>query len=133
MTGVQTCALPIYEQLIAEHGGASSDHDDRLLDAALARPPARWSHADSGVFRLAAAYAFGVAREQPFRDGNQRVALTLAGVFLEINGWRLQAAETDAATNTRALAAGELDEGAYAMWLEEASVGLVVPAPSLRA
>ena len=114
--------LAIHEQLIAEHGGAAGTHDEERLGAALARPLHRHSYEASDVFRLAAAYAFGIARDHPFRDGNKRVALTLAGVFLEMNGWRLAADEADAATMTIALAAGELDEGAYAMWLEGACV-----------
>ena len=119
-------ASAIHGELVAVYGGAGDVPDAARLEAALARP--RQRHADSGpaesadIFRLAAAHAFGVARDQPLPDGNERLALTLAGVFLELNGWRLEATEIDAASVTRALAAGELDEGAYAMWLEEASV-----------
>ena len=120
----RTLVLALHEQFASEHGGVSDAYDERRLEAALARPRTRQAYEDSSVFRLAAAYAFGIAREQPFPEGNPRVALTLAAVFLEMNGWRLQATEADAGTNTVALAAGELDEGAYAMWLEAASAPL---------
>ena len=119
----------VHEQLIVEHGGATGEHDEGRLSAALARPLHRHAYESSGLFRLAAAHAFGIARDHPFRDGNKRVALTLAAVFLELNGWRLEATESDAATMTIALAAGELDEGAYAMWLEGAAVPLVPEVP----
>ena len=119
-------ASAIHGQLVAVYGGAGVPPDAARLEAALARP--RQRHEDSGpaeradIFRLAAAHAFGIARDCPLPDGNARLALTLASVFLELNGWRLEATETDAASVTLALAAGELDEGAYAMWLEEACV-----------
>lgn len=114
----RTAVLSIHEALIAEHGGATGPLDDGKLDAALARPKHRHAYDQASVFRLAAAYAFGIARDHPFRDGNKRVALTLAGVFLELNGWSLAAPEAEAATMTIALAAGEMDEPAYATWLE---------------
>lgn len=119
-------ASAIHGQLVGVHGGATHTPDAARLEAALARPRKR--HADAGaserpeVLRLAAAHAFGIARDRPLPEGNERLALTLAGVFLELNGWRLEATEADAAGVTRALAAGELDEGGYALWLEEACV-----------
>jgi death-on-curing protein len=113
-------------QLLALHGGTTDALDEARLEAALARPRRRHREAGSdeglSIFRLAAAHAFGVARDRPLPDGNGRLALTLAGVFLELNGWRLEATEADAASVTLGLAAGELDEGAYALWLEEACV-----------
>jgi death-on-curing protein len=130
-----TLASAIHDQLVALHGGAPHAPEASRLEAALARP--RQRHADAGaneradVFRLAAAHAFGLARDRPLPDGNDRLALTLAGVFLELNGWRLEATEADAVSVTRALAAGELDEGGYALWLEEACVPRG-PAPPRR-
>jgi len=119
-------ASAIHGQLIAAHGGSAHAPDATRLEAALARPRQRRGDAGADarpdLFRIAAAHAFGIARDRPLPDGNERLALTLAGVFLELNGWRLEAAETDAASVTRALAAGELDEGGYALWLEEACV-----------
>ena len=117
----RTAVIVIHELLIAEHGGATGPVDEAKLDAALARPKHRSAIEDADVFRLAAAYAFGIARDHPFRDGNKRVALTVAGVFLELNGWRLEAPEAEAVAMTVALAAGEVDEAAYATWLRSAS------------
>ena len=114
----RAAGLAIHEMLIAEHGGAAGPFDEAKLDAALARPLHRHTYENPDLFRLAAAYAFGIARDHPFRDGNKRVALTLAGVFLELNGWVLVAPEAEAASMTIALAAGDMDEAAYAAWLE---------------
>ena len=115
----RSAVLAIHELLIAEHGGATGPVDEAKLDAALARPRHRHAYepSESDMFRLPAAYAFGIARDHPFRDGNKRVALTLAGVFLELNGWRLDAPEPEAAAMMIALAAGELDEPALAAWI----------------
>lgn len=112
--------LAIHDRLIAEHGGALGAVDTARLDAALARPRHRHAYEGADVFRIAAAYAFGIARDHPFRDGNKRVALTLAGVFLELNGQQLIAPEADAAQITIALAAGDVDEAGYAAWLRSA-------------
>ena len=122
----------IHDQLLAQYGGAAGALDPVQREAALARPRQRHAEQGSNVFRLAAAHAFGIARDRPLRDGNDRLALTLAGVFLELNGWRLEATEADAASVTLALAAGELDEGAYAMWLEETCVRQRPGAPARR-
>ena len=113
--------LAIHDILITEHGGATGPVDDARLDAALARPRNRHAYEHADLFQLAAAYAFGIARDHPFQDGNKRVALTLAGVFLERNGRRLEASEAESAAMTIALAAGDVDEAAYADWLRSSS------------
>jgi death-on-curing protein len=109
--------LAIHERLLAEHGGAPGLRDEGLLDAALASPMNRHAYEDADIPRLAAAYAHALARNHPFADGNKRVALTVAGVFLELNGFRLEASEQDAAQATTALAAGEIGEPEFASWL----------------
>ncbi len=86
------------------------------LSPGRARDP---RHPHRGARRRA--YAFGIARDHPFPDGNKLVALTLAGVFLERNGWRLGAPEAESAGMTIALAAGDVDEAAYADWLRSSS------------
>ena len=113
--------LAIHERLIAEHGGAAGLRDLHLLESALASPRNHETHADADTFRLAAAYASALTRNHPFHDGNKRVALTAAGVFLELNGYRLAASELDAAGAARALAERAMDEVAFADWLRRSS------------
>lgn len=113
--------LAIHERLIAEHGGATGLRDERLLESALASPLNHLAYADADIFGLAAADATALTRNHPFHDGNKRVALTAAGVFLEMNGYRLSASELDAAGAARALAAREIDESAFADWLRRSS------------
>ena len=114
--------LAIHERLIAEHGGAAGLRDERLLESALASPLNHLAYADADLFGLAAAYASALTRNHPFHDGNKRVALTAAGVFLEMNGYRLIASELDAAGATRALVERAMDEAAFAEWLRRSSV-----------
>jgi len=111
--------LAIHERLLAEHGGATGLLDEGRLDAALASPKNHRAYARADVPRLAAAYAF--IKNHPFADGNKRVALTVAGVFLELNGFRLIASEQEAAQSITALAAGEIAETEFAAWLRLSS------------
>ncbi len=94
--------------------------DQALLESALARPLNLISYESmSDVPRLAASYAFGIARNHPFADGNKRTALIAVAVFLSLNGFRLTADQVDAYNAIIALASGELDETAFADWIRE--------------
>jgi len=114
-------ALAIHEALLAEHGGATGIRDLGLLEATLAAPKNRAAYRNADIVRLAAAYASATARNHPFVDGNKRVALTLAGVFLELNGYRLEAQEDEAAQAVRALSDREIDEAQFGRWLRARS------------
>lgn len=109
--------LAIHERLLAEHGGAGGILDEGSLDSALAAPRNRFLYEQADVFRLAAAYAQAFTRNHSFRDGNKRVALTAAAVFLERNGYLLGASERDAATAMVALVERKMDEVGLADWL----------------
>jgi death-on-curing protein len=113
--------LALQEQLLAEFGGLGGVRDEALLDSALNRPQQLFHHDKPGRFELAAAYASGLVRNLPFLDGNKRIGFTTAIVFLEINGCDFIASEAEAALKTLALAAGELDEAGYALWLKSNS------------
>jgi death-on-curing protein len=118
--------LAIHEKLLAEHGGAPGLLDEGLLDAALASPKNHFAYERADILRLAAAYAYALTQNHPFADGNKRVALTVAGVFLELNGFHLGASEQDAAQATRALSSREIDEVEFAAWLRACSSKLHV-------
>ncbi len=109
--------------LLAEHGGLPGIRDQALLDSALARPKQKAACGiDTSIFELAAAYSFGLARNHPFMDGNKRIALTIAAVFLELNGFSLDAAEAEAVLMYRQLAAGTLTEDELAIWIRDSSI-----------
>jgi death on curing protein len=110
--------LLLHGETLAEHGGAPGIRDEGLLESALGRPISQYAYGGvSDIIQLASAYAFGIARNHPFMDGNKRAALIAAGVFLRLNGKRLQADKVDAYRATFALAAGEISEDEFAAWL----------------
>jgi death-on-curing protein len=111
--------LILHAQSLAEHGGAEGIRDMGLLESAMMRPQNVFAYGTPDVHLLVAAYAFGVAKNHPFVDGNKRAAFLASGLFLELNGQRLEA-DPDAATSAMlALAAGELTEDEFAAWLRD--------------
>ena len=107
----------LHEQSLAEFGGPAGARDEGRLDSALGKPQNLFAYGKPTLFQLAASYAFGIVRNHPFVDGNKRAGFVAAVLFLELNGYKFQATEVDAALRTFALAAGEMTEAAYAEWL----------------
>lgn len=108
----------LHDESIAAHGGAEGLRDEGLLESALARPRNLFVYEGvDDVLRLAACYAFGLAKNHAFVDGNKRIAFIACGLFLRLNGLRLTASQADAALTFLALASGELDEGQLAEWI----------------
>ncbi len=107
----------LHNEQITEHGGLPGVRDRGLLESALARPRQLAAYEpDVPAARLAAAYAFGIARNHPFADGNKRAAFIVAATFLELNGAAFETSERDVVETILRLAAGELDELALAAW-----------------
>lgn len=114
-------ALAIHDRLLAEHGGAKGILDEGALDAALAAPRNHFHYGSGDLFVVAAVYAHAVTRNHPFCDGNKRLALTLAGVFLERNGYRVEASEREAFTAMQALSDRSIEFEEFAVWLQRNS------------
>ena len=111
----------VHEEQLAEHGGAAGVRDEGLLESALARPRHLAQYGEPDVAAMAASYAFGLARNHPFVDGNKRTAFVAAELFLALNGGGLAAEDGDCVMTMLALAAGDLDEPTFAAWLRERS------------
>ena len=111
--------LILHDESLAEHGGASGIRNTGLLDSALARPENIFAYGEPDLFDLAGVYAAGIIKNHPFVDGNKRTGFLAAAVFLEINGFSLQAGEADATLKTIALAASDISDVEYAAWLRE--------------
>lgn len=109
-------ALAIHDRQLAEHGGPSGVRDNGAFQSALGRPVNRWAYGEDDLCVLAAACAFGIARNHPFTDGNKRTAWTVARVFLIKNGCDLEFDELEAIGLVQSLAAGELTEDELADW-----------------
>jgi death-on-curing protein len=112
-------AEAIHEEQLAEHGGAAGVLDHGALLSALARPQNVAAYGDPDAADLAATYAYGVARNHPFVDGNKRTAWVLARLFLQRNGVSLQFDPVEAVVVMLALATGELSEAELADWFRE--------------
>ena len=113
--------LLLHGESLAEHGGGEGIRDEGLLDSALARPLNVVAYADPAappdIATLAASYGFGLAKTPPFVGGNKRVAFLAVGLFLYVNGYRLQATQSEATLTMLAVAAGDLSEEAFTAWL----------------
>jgi len=88
-----------------------------MLESALSRPRNKWEYEHADIVELAAAYAFGIARNHPFVDGNKRVAFLSMAAFLRLNGVHFAPSQEAATAAILALAAGEIDEAGFARWL----------------
>lgn len=114
--------IAVQQMLLAEHGGLSGIRDEALLDSALFRPQNLFTYTKPvSIFDLAASYSYGLALNHPFIDGNKRVALTVAVIFLELNGYTLNAEEADAVITFEHLASGQLTEQQLAFWFQDYS------------
>ena len=111
-----TDALAIHDRQLAEHGGGTGVRDIGMLESALGHPVNQWHYGENDPAALAAAYAFGVARNHPFIDGNKRTAWVVARLFLALNGHSLVFLAQDAIATVLALAAGDLAEDELADW-----------------
>jgi len=110
--------LLLHQESLAEHGGASGLRDEGLFDSALARPLRRFEYDPQiDIADLAASYAWGLVRNHAFVDGNKRVALAACGLFLSLNGWRLQVEQVELTLMFWRLAEGSVGEPELAAWL----------------
>jgi death on curing protein len=118
--------LAMQKRQIAEHGGEAGVRDLGLLESALARPQNIAAYeTDSDIARLAAAYAFGIAKNHPFIDGNKRTGLVATRTFLLLDGFELGAAPADKYITFLNLAEGSLSEEDLTVWLRERIVPVV--------
>jgi death on curing protein len=110
--------LAIHDRLVAIHGGATGLRDRGLLESALARPRQHHAYADhADIVRMAALYTAGIVGNHPFVDCNKRTGFVVGVLFLEVHGFDFNANEEDATQAVLDLAAGKLDEIAFATWL----------------
>lgn len=108
-----------HAEQLAEHGGGEGIRDAGLLASALARPQNLAAYGEPDAAALAAAYAFGIARNHPFVDGNKRTAAVVSETFLALNGYALSASDAELVVAFVALAAGDLTEDELADWFRQ--------------
>lgn len=116
-------ALAIHAEQLACHGRLAGVRDPGALESALARPINAAAYGEPDLADLAAADAFGIARNHPFSDGNKRTAWVVARTFVETNGATLRVPTDAMVSFTLALAAGELSEAVAAEWFRARIAG----------
>jgi death-on-curing protein len=110
----------IHSDQLREHGGLPGVRDENVLESALARPQRKWHYgAETDVPMLAAAYAFGLVKNHPYRDGNKRIGFLAMVTFLGINGHEFGAPDADVVAEFLALADGSVSEDELANWIRE--------------
>ena len=119
-----TVVLAIHEEQLAEHGGLDGIRDQGLLESALHRPRNLESYGQPDLADFAAAYAFGIARNHPFLDGNKRTSAVVTRLFLRLNGHDLNATQAERLAIWLALGAGEVTENGLADWMRNRLVKL---------
>jgi death on curing protein len=113
-----------HAEQLQEHGGLPGLKDENSLEAALARPLQKANYGEPDVFELAAAYLFGIARNQPFSDGNKRTAFVAAYAFLRLNGFVIEANQAEIIEFVLAVAAGEIIEHGAAAFFRDHCVAV---------
>jgi death-on-curing protein len=114
-----TMVVAIHDEQLAIHGGLSGLRDAGMLESALDRPRNKWAYETAELPELAAAYAYAIARNHPFADGNKRTSLLALYTFLGINDIDFVVPEANAAAIIMALAAGEVSEESLARWIRD--------------
>ena len=108
-----------HEEQLVEHGGPAGIRDEGLLASALARPQHKVLYGSPDMAELAASYAFGIARNHHFVDGNKRTAFVALEAFLDFNGCELNASDESCVLKMLDLAAGDIEEADFAQWIRE--------------
>jgi len=113
--------LILHAEHVEEHGGIIGIRDEGLLLSALNRPLAKWDYERPlpDICALAASYAFGLAKNHPFLDGNKRTAAVVCETFLILNGLNPTATEEEKYPVYLGLAAGDIGEDSFASWLRD--------------
>ncbi len=111
--------LAMHARQISEHGGGTGLRDEGLLESALQRPENKTLYGSPDLAELAAAYAYGIARNHPFVDGNKRTELVASRTFLLYNGYQINASPQDRLETFLALADGTMPEDDLAAWFRK--------------
>jgi death-on-curing protein len=111
--------IDMHAAQLAMFGGPEGIRDRGLLESAISRPLNQWHYGQTDIAALAAAYAFGLARNHAFVDGNKRIAFHAMMVFLRGNGIEFSPDPAHATAIILALAAGEVNEEGLTRWIRD--------------
>ena len=111
--------IDLHAEQLALYGVPDGIRDQGILESALGRPVNKFAYRETDIAALAAAYAFGIARNHPFVDGNKRAAFGAMIVFLGLNGIDFLVPPENATAMILALAAGEVNEDGLTRWIRD--------------
>ncbi len=109
----------VHDEQLAEHGGGAGVRDLNLLESALARPQQLENDGTPDAADLTASYGYGISRNHPFIDGNKRTGFVAMELFLALNDFELTATDADCVVTMLSVAAGDIDEAAFAAWVRQ--------------
>lgn len=114
--------LAVHDEQLTEHGGISGVRDMGLFESALSRSQHLADYDTPDCASLTAAYGYGIARNNPFLDGNQRTAFVAVELFLILNGYVLNATDVACVVTMLSVAAGDMDEQTFAEWIRQHAI-----------
>ncbi len=117
--------IAFHDEQLREFGGPPGLRDRSMLESALGRPQNKWTYGETDLAAVAAAYAFGIAKNHPFVDGNKRASLLAIVTCLGLNGVDFVADQGAAVVMIQSLAAGEVDEDGLTRWIRDSLAGAV--------
>ena len=109
----------LHSMQIERFGGVAGLRDGGILESTLNRPINKAHYGCDDLMELAAAYLFGLVRNHAFVDGNKRIAIVAAGIFLEENGWAIETSDARLFSFVMSVAAGEVDEEGATRFLRD--------------
>lgn len=113
---LESVVIALHEEQLKEHGGAAGIRDPGALQSALHRPKNLFDYGSPDLADLAGSYAFGLARNHPFTDGNKRISNVVSETFVLLNGRDVEATDEERVRTWLALASGEIGEDAITDW-----------------
>jgi death-on-curing protein len=111
--------IDLHAEQLALFGGPDGIRDQGMLESALGRPINKFTYGETDLAALAAAYAFGIARNHQFVDGNKRAAFGAIIVFLGLNDIDFLVPPESATAMILSLAAGEVNEEGLTRWIRD--------------
>jgi death-on-curing protein len=111
--------LAVHDEQLVEHGGIRGVCDNGMFESELSKLQNLAAYGEPDFAELAAAYGLGLAKNHPFLDGNKRTAFVAVELFLRLNGYVLAADDATCVLTMLAVAAGEIDEQSFAVWIRK--------------
>lgn len=119
---LKNVVIHVHEESISMFGGAPGIRDSGLLEASLARPKNKFLYDKADIFQLSSSYGYAFSKNHPFVDGNKRMSLITCSLFLQLNGYKLEASRKEKVEVFLKLAEGLIEEEELTRWIRKRSI-----------